>query len=313
MAVNQMSWLWQFLEGKFNGAHLIDDALCANENLLKGMEMKLTGKIALVTGAGQGIGKAIVERLASEGARVAALDINPEQAAACIDGLSNSGDHLALECDVANSNSVISGVRAARKQFGRLDFAVNNAGIGRADNDGSDPFYASMAKRNEEIAAGQPPTTHVDQLIHMEDDGWNAVLAVNLNGPFYVSRELVRVLAEDGHGGAIVNISSTSAQSGEGSPHYVTSKSALIGMTRQLSRELAGREIRVNAVAPGPTNTPIMSGIPDEWIKSMEQSVPLGRMGEPSEVAAAVCYLLSDDASFVTGSVLVANGGSYAF
>jgi len=275
--------------------------------------MKLHGKAAIVTGAGQGIGAAIATRLAHEGARVAALDLNIELAQAVIDGLDNPGDHLAIATNVGESSSVIAAIRQAREHFGRLDFAVNNAGIGQASGDGSDKFYASMNARNAEIAAGETPRTYVDHLIHMEDEGWAGVMAVNLNGAFYVCRELVRILAEDDHGGAIVNISSTSAQSGEGSPHYVTSKSALIGLSRQLSRELAPRGIRVNAVAPGPTNTPIMNGLPQEWITSMEQSVPLGRMAEPKEVAGAVAYLLSDDASFVTGSVLVANGGSYCF
>lgn len=275
--------------------------------------MKLEGKTAIVTGAGQGIGAAIVTRLAAEGARVAALDLNVEQAQSVIDSLDTPSDHLAIKTNVGQSADVIAAVRQARDIFGRLDMAVNNAGIGQANGDGSDKFYASMAARNAELAEGKTPTTHVDHLIHMEDEGWAGVMAVNLNGAFYVCREVARVMAEDDTGGSIVNISSTSAQSGEGSPHYVTSKSALIGLSRQLSRELAPRGIRVNAVAPGPTNTPIMNGIPEEWITSMEQSVPLGRMANPAEVASAVAYLLSDDASFVTGSVLVANGGSYCF
>lgn len=267
---------------------------------------RFDGKAALVTGAGRGIGRAIVERLTADGAKVAALDMNVDEAKA-------SGAALALQCNVADSASVVAAVRAAREAFGRLDIAVSNAGIGQAPKDGSEHFYGAMAKRNEELAAKGSSDVIVDQLIHMEDEGWAAVMAVNVNGAFYVAREFARVLAEDGNPGAIINISSTSAQSGEGSPHYVTSKAAVIGLTRQLARELAPRNIRVNAVAPGPTNTPVMAGIPDEWIKSMEASIPLGRMADPSEIAAAVAYLASDDASFVNGSVLVANGASYYF
>lgn len=267
---------------------------------------RFDGKAAIVTGAGRGIGRAIVERLTAEGAKVAALDMNLDDAKA-------SGAALALQCNVADSASVIAAVRAARAALGRLDIAVSNAGIGQAPRDGSEQFYGAMAKRNEELAAKGSSDVIVDQLIHMEDDGWAAVMAVNVNGAFYVAREFARVLAEDGNPGAIINISSTSAQSGEGSPHYVTSKAAVIGLTRQLARELAPRKIRVNAVAPGPTNTPVMAGIPDEWIKSMEASIPLGRMADPSEIAAAVAYLASEDASFVNGSVLVANGASYYF
>ena len=268
------------------------------------MSGRLTGRAAIVTGAGRGIGAAVVRRLMEEGAQVAALDLDQAEAAA-------SGATLALACNVADSASVAAAVQAARAAFGRLDIAVNNAGIGRAANDGSDEFYAAMAKRNAELAEQGSSDVIVDQVIHMGDDGWAGVLAVNLNGTFYVCREFARVVAADGNPGAVVNISSTSAQSGEGSAHYCASKAAVIGLTRQLARELAPRKIRVNAVAPGPTNTPIMQGIPDEWIASMEAGIPLGRMADPAEIAAAVAFLASDDASFVTGSLLTANGGSY--
>lgn len=258
---------------------------------------RLAGKAAIVTGAGQGIGRAIVDRLLAEGAQVAALDIKPSAP----DGV------LAVACDVTSSDSVRAAVAEARKTFGRLDIAVSNAGIGKAPGDGSDEFYAAMAQ------AAEDPSVHVDQLIHMEDRGWQAVMAVNIDGAFRIARETVRVMAADNRGGSIINVSSTSAQSGEGSPHYCASKAAVIGLTRQLARELAKRKIRVNAVAPGPTNTPIMGNIPEAWIKSMEAAVPLGRLADPKEIAAAVAFLASDDASFVTGSVLVANGGSYFF
>jgi len=268
------------------------------------MTGRLDGRAAIVTGAGRGIGQAIVARLQAEGAKVAALDMDEAAAKA-------SGADLGLKCNVADSADVARCVTAAREAFGRLDIAVNNAGTGRADGDGSDEFYAAMGQRNAELAEKGSSDVIVDHLIHMEDEGWATVLAVNLNGAFYLCREFTRVLAKDGNPGAIINISSTSAFSGEGSVHYCASKAAILGLTRQLARELAPRKIRVNAVAPGPTNTPIMAGIPDEWIKSMEASIPLGRMADPSEIAATVAFLASDDASFMTGSVLTANGGSY--
>ena len=270
------------------------------------MSARLAGRAAIVTGAGRGIGAAIVERLQAEGAQVAALDLKQEDAAA-------SGAKLALACNVSDSASVAAAVKRAREEFGRLNIAVNNAGIGQAPGDGSEQFYAAMERRNGELAETGLSDTIVEQLVYMEDAGWAAVLAVNLNGAFYLCREFTRVLAQDGAPGSIINISSTSAQSGEGSPHYCTSKAAVIGLTRQLSRELAPRRIRVNAIAPGPTDTPVMQGIPEEWITSMQNSVPLGRLAAPAEIAAAVAFLASDDASYVTGSVLVANGGSYFF
>ncbi|GAB3103693.1 SDR family oxidoreductase [Aestuariicella hydrocarbonica] len=271
------------------------------------------GKVVVVTGAGQGMGRAIVCEFARAGARVAALDLNESALAETLQATGEPEQHLALGCDISDSVAVKQAFDQVRERWGCVDVLVNNAGIGRAPDDGSDEMYGLLAKRNAELAEGKTPTTHADHTIYMQDRGWRTVMGVNLDGAFYCSREAIRIMTELGSSGSIVNISSTSAQSGEGAVHYVTSKAALIGMTRGLAREVAGRGIRINAVAPGPTNTPVMAGIPEEWIKSMEQSVPLGRMAEPSEVAAAVAWVASDKAGFCTGSVLVANGGSYFF
>ena len=257
------------------------------------------------------MGRATTRRLSERGAGVAALDLNESGAVETIDGL--SAPAVAFACDVSDSSAVNQAFERVEAELGPISVLVNNAGIGRAANDGSDQMYELMAKRNAEIADGKQPETHVDHLIHMEDQGWKGVLGVNLDGVFYCTRAAVRSMARANISGSIISISSTAAQSGEGPIHYVTSKAAIIGFTRGLARELGSRRIRVNAVAPGPTNTPIMEGIPEDWIKSMESAIPLGRMAEPGEIAEAVCWLASDASIMCTGSVLVANGGSYFF
>jgi len=273
----------------------------------------LKGKAALVTGAGQGIGRACAVALAEAGARVAVVDLKLESAEATVAALPDPARHLALACNVADSAAVKAAFARVQQAFGRLDVLVNNAGTGTGPNDGSAKMYELMAARNAELARGEKPTTHVEQLVFMEDEGWRAVMGVNLDGAFYCTREALRIMAAQDIRGSIVNIASTAVQSGEGPVHYVTSKAALVGLTRALSREVASRGIRINAVAPGPTDTPLMRSIPDEWISSLEKAIPLGRLARPEEVAAAVRFLASDEASYVTGSVLVANGGSYFF
>lgn len=271
----------------------------------------LAGKAALVTGAGQGIGRACARALAAAGARVVALDLKLDSATATVESCANADQHLALACDVSQSASVKRAFETMQKTFGRCDILVNNAGTGTAPNDGSARMYELMARRNEDLKAGRAPSVHVEQVVFMEDEGWRGVMSVNLDGAFYCTREALRMMAQAEIKGSIINIISTAVQSGEGPVHYVTSKAALLGMTRALAREVASRGIRINAVAPGPTDTPLMRSIPDEWIASLEKAIPLGRLGRPEEVAAAVRFLASDEASYVTGSVLTANGGSY--
>jgi 3-oxoacyl-[acyl-carrier protein] reductase len=275
--------------------------------------MRLQGRVAVVTGAGRGIGRAIVQRLAAEGARVAALDMNAADLEETLRGTADASQHLAQRCDISDSQGIDAAFAATNAKLGPIAILVNNAGIGQAPNDGSTELYAAIARRNAEIAAGQKPTAFPDQAIHMQDEGWRRVMAVNLDGAFFCCRAAIRSMVVSGTAGSIINIASTSAQSGEGPLHYVTSKAAIVGLTRGLARELSARRIRVNAVAPGPTNTPIMQTIPAEMAEALGAAVPLGRMARPEEVAAAVAFLASDDASYCTGSVLVANGGSYFF
>ena len=272
--------------------------------------MMLKDKRAVVTGAASGIGLAIAHRLAAEGARVAALDINAEAAEKVWAG-KDAGRHLGFACDIADSRSVDAVFAKIKAAFGGVDILVNNAGIGRGPDDGSNQMYAGIAERQAQMAKGETPTAHPDQMIHMSDEGWARVLNVNLTAQFYCARAAVRLMAAESIAGSIVNIASTSAASGEGPLHYVTSKAGVVGFTRGLARELSTRRIRVNAVHPGPTATPIMTNLPDEMIAAMEAAVPLGRMAQPEEVAAAVAFLASDQASYATGSVLTVNGGSY--
>lgn len=241
--------------------------------------MKLVNKVAFVTGAGQGMGRAMVRRFAEEGAVVVAADINLEAARESIEGLAG-GSALALACNVADGASVAAAMATVVERFGRLDVLVNNAGVGS-----------------------------VDAFLDTPDEHWQRVIGVNLTGVFLCSREAARLMHQSGQGGVIVNLSSTAALSGEGPSHYCASKAGVMGLTRSLARELAPSQIRVNTIVPGPTNTPMMAGIPDDWMQSMVKAIPLGRMCEPSEIAAVAAFLASDDASFITGQNIAVNGG----
>ncbi len=240
--------------------------------------MKLKDKVALVTGAGQGMGRAIARQFAAEGAIVVALDLNLEAAQQTLEGCGEQ--HLARALNVADAaavNALVDEVLALR---GRVDVLVNNAGTGG-----------------------------MDSFTEMSDEAWARVIGVNLNGAFDCARAAVRAMLNTG-GGTVVNVGSTSAVSGDGPAHYVTSKAALMGLTRVMAKELAKSGVRVNTLVPGPTNTPMMQGIPQEWADAIIAGVPMGRMAEPEDIAKVAVFLASDDSGFVTGQSVAVNGGS---
>ncbi|WP_067514780.1 SDR family NAD(P)-dependent oxidoreductase [Endozoicomonas ascidiicola] len=239
--------------------------------------MKHKNKVVFVTGAAQGMGLAVVKKFVAEGARVAAVDLNQETVANATSDLGDSV--LPVGCDISNAESVRAAMAKVEERFGQLDVVVNNAGVGS-----------------------------VDAFLDTPDAHWQKVIGVNLTGTFYCCREGARLMEKNG-GGSIINISSTAAVSGEGPSHYCAAKAGVMGLTRSIARELAPNGIRVNTIVPGPTNTPMMADIPDEWTNQMIAGIPLGRMGEPEEIASVASFLASDESSFITGQNIAANGG----
>lgn len=244
--------------------------------------MDLSGKKAIVTGGKRGIGRAIVEVLASCGAEVllAGRDLEECKAVAAEISQSTGQRILPAEVDVTDSNQTQAMAELAKKEFGRIDILVNNAGVTR------------------------------DTLImRMSEADWDIVMDTNLKGVFNCSKAVVRSMMKQ-HYGRIINISSVSGLAGQmGQTNYSASKAGVIGFTKALAREVASRQITVNAVAPGFVPTALTVDLPEELKESMIQLTPLGRWGEPEEIAYAVAFFASDQASYITGQVLSVDGG----
>jgi len=247
------------------------------------MSKKLEGKVALVTGGAQGIGRAIALLFAREGAKVAISDINLEKAReTCGEAESLGQEALAIAGNVAHAQEAEAMVQQTVEKFGRLDILVNNAGITR------------------------------DQvLLRMKEEDWDLVMSVNLKGAFHCTKAALRPFLKQ-KAGKVVNIASVTGQMGNaGQANYAASKAGVIGFTKSIAREYASRNIQVNAVAPGFIDTAMSQAIPEKEREFLTKQIPLGRLGTPEDVAEAVLFLSSPAADYITGQVLNVNGGMF--
>jgi len=237
----------------------------------------LTGKVAIVTGAGRGIGEGIARKLAKDGAIVVCADVNETDATSVASSLSPAG--IGVRLDVSIASECDAAVQNVHGRYGRLDILVNNAGINR------------------------------DAMLHkMTDEQWHQVIAVDLTGVFFMTRAASRIMRSAGSG-RIVNISSASWMGNIGQANYAAAKAGVVGLGRTAAKELARSQVTVNAICPGFIDTVMTRSIPDVIRQQQVAKIPLGRAGEPADVAALVAFLASDEAGYITGEVINVGGG----
>jgi len=243
--------------------------------------MSLAGRVALVTGASQGIGRTCALKLAAAGASVAVAARNQEKLTELVNEITAAGGNAtAFALDVGEEDQIKSAIKSAIAQFGKIDILVNNAGITR------------------------------DQLVmRMKRADWDAVLQTNLTSAYLCIQQVIGSMLKQ-RWGRIINITSVFGQMGQaGQANYAASKAGLIGLTMAIAREVGSRNITCNAVAPGFIETAMTAGLGDEFKHAAVKQIPLGRVGSPADVASAVAFLASDEASYITGHVLNVNGG----
>jgi 3-oxoacyl-[acyl-carrier protein] reductase len=243
--------------------------------------MSLEGRVAIVTGAAQGIGRAIAETLAHAGADIVVVDLDPARSADTVAAVEKAGRKaLNIKANVADANDTKAMADQVSKAWGKIDILVNNAGITR---DGL--------------------------LLRMKEEDWNLVLQVNLNGTFHCTKAVLQPMTKQRYG-RIVNIASIVGTMGNiGQANYAASKAAVIGFTKTVAREYASRNVTVNAVAPGFIDTAMTQGLSPEVKETLQKQIPLARLGTAADIANAVRFLVSDDAAYITGHVLHVNGG----
>jgi 3-oxoacyl-[acyl-carrier protein] reductase len=266
---------------------------------------RLQNKVALITGAGAGLGAQIARRFREEGAELIINDIHEDTAREVARELGGTG----IAADVADSKAVRMMLEQVNATFGRLDILVNNAGFGATPGD-----EESVRRMNEiplqqlaERNAGGPIVTHLDLTVDMSDEDWQRMIDVHLNGTFYCSREALRIMNPQ-LSGCIVNMGSIMGTTGGIGSSYCAAKAGILGFTRSLAREVVSRGIRVNALAPGYIDTELTA--PLGPVRALlEAQTPMGRFGDCDDIAWAAVYLASDEAKFMTGQVLSPNGG----
>ena len=244
--------------------------------------MKLKGQIAIVTGASRGIGRAIALELANQGADVVVnYSGNEEKAKSVVEEILSSGSRaFAVQCDVSDSDSVAAMLKRTIDEFGKVDILVNNAGI-----------------------------TKDNLLMRMKEDEWDQVINTNLKGVFLCTKAVTRQMMKQ-RKGRIINVASVVGITGNpGQANYVAAKAGVIGFTKPAAKELASRGITVNAVAPGFISTDMTDQLPEDVRNQLLSQIPLGRLGNPEDIAKVAAFLASDDSSYMTGQTLSVDGG----
>ena len=274
--------------------------------------MKLKERVALVTGAGSGFGRAIELQMAREGAKIGINDINAEGIEQTLGALRQEGYlGLALQADVGNSDQVKGMFKKLKSTWGTIDILVNNAGfsVKQGWEDLGELVNSRSHKAIDELTATGKQQESLKITSSYKDEWWHATLNVHLNGTFYCTREALRIM-EEKNSGKIINMSSICGTNGcSGGPAYSAAKGGINAFTKAVAKEVIGSGIIVNAIAPGYCDTPINEFIDEKSMSFILASTPIGRLGTADEIASLVVYLASDDANFIVGQIISPNGG----